>query len=108
MFDLRRANGSALASNSLAPFDGRFLLGGRVGKLLQLGRKFFGGERNAGVGRKLRDSRGKGIGSYHPGVAGVVLANGQVRFIDDGFDPKLLRALLTINGGEDVSEFSRD
>ena len=56
---------------------------------------------------RVNDPNGEGISSYHPGVAGVVFADGQIRFIDDGFDPNLLKALLTINGGEDVTKFAK-
>lgn len=54
---------------------------------------------------QINDPKGKGLGSYHSGLAGVVLGDGSVRSVGDGFDPKLLKALITINGGEDVSKF---
>ena len=54
---------------------------------------------------RVNDPNGKGISSCHPGVAGVVFANASVRFINDGIDPKLLKALITIAGGEDVSGY---
>lgn len=49
----------------------------------------------------------KGIGSYHPGMAGVCLADGHVQFFGDGFDPMILKSLTTISGGEDVSKFNK-
>jgi len=36
----------------------------------------------------------------------VCFADGHIEFVEDGLDPKLLKALLTINGGEDVSAFT--
>lgn len=54
---------------------------------------------------RVNDPNGKGLGSYHSGLAGVVLGYCSVRSVEDGFDPKLLKALMTINGGEDVSKF---
>jgi len=57
----------------------------------------------ASMSFKVNDPNGKGVGSYHRGVAGVAFVSGSVWFIRDDFDPKLLKALTTINGGEDVS-----
>jgi hypothetical protein len=55
---------------------------------------------------RINDPNGNGISSYHPGVAGAAFADGSIRFLADDLDPKLVKALLTINGGEDVSEFT--
>jgi hypothetical protein len=57
---------------------------------------------------RVNDPNGRGIGSYHPGGAFVKLADASGRFIADDFDPKLLKALITINGGEDGSGFFRN
>jgi len=57
---------------------------------------------------RISDPNGKGIGSYHPGIANVAFADGSVRSIRDDIDPKLLKSLITINGKEDVSEFFRN
>lgn len=54
---------------------------------------------------QINDPVGKGIGSYHSETANVGLADGAVRCISNGFDPTLVKALITINGGEDVSDF---
>jgi hypothetical protein len=53
----------------------------------------------------VNDPNGRGISSYHSGGAGVRLGDASGRFLENGIDPKLLKALITINGGEDVSEF---
>ena len=56
---------------------------------------------------RINDPNGKGISSDHPGWAGVAFADGSVRFLADDLDPKLVKALITINGGEDVSAFTK-
>jgi hypothetical protein len=43
--------------------------------------------------------------SEHPGLANALLADGVVKRIDEDIEPKLLRALMTIDGGEDVGNF---
>ena len=60
----------------------------------------------ASMSFRINDPDGKGISSDHPGVAYVVFADGHVGCLSDDMDPKLVKALLTINGGEDVSEFT--
>ncbi len=45
----------------------------------------------------------KGISSYHRGGAMVVFVDGHETFLTDDLDPNLVKALITINGGEDVS-----
>jgi prepilin-type processing-associated H-X9-DG protein len=57
---------------------------------------------------RINDPNGKGIGSYHPGIANAAFADGAVRPISNDIDPKLLKSLITINGTEDVSEFFRN
>ena len=61
-----------------------------------------------GMSFRINDPNGKGIGSYHPGIANVLFADGSVRSIRNDVDPKLLKSLITINGKEDVSEFFRN
>jgi prepilin-type processing-associated H-X9-DG protein len=42
--------------------------------------------------------------SYHNGGVNAVLMDGSVRFVTDGVDPKVWRAISTRNGGEVVSD----
>jgi len=51
------------------------------------------------------NSKGKTISSEHGGVVNVAFADGSARPIPNDIDPAMLRALFTIAGGEDVSEF---
>jgi prepilin-type processing-associated H-X9-DG protein len=44
-----------------------------------------------------------GISSYHSGMANVLFCDGTVRAIRSSVDEKLLRAMLTIDGGEPVN-----
>jgi hypothetical protein len=57
---------------------------------------------------RVNDPVSKGISSYHRGLAYIALCNGSICCICDDIDPKLLKALVTINGGEDVNEFFRN
>ena len=43
------------------------------------------------------------ISSLHPGGANVLYADGGVHFLYEYQDPEMLKAMLTIDGGEDVS-----
>jgi prepilin-type processing-associated H-X9-DG protein len=43
------------------------------------------------------------ISSYHPGGANVVFGDGRVSFLKEAITPRVLRALLTGNGGEIIS-----
>lgn len=55
---------------------------------------------------KINDPNGVGIRSLHPaGIANVLLGDGFVRSISEDIDPDLLKALITIDGGEPVNEF---
>ena len=49
--------------------------------------------------------------SYHPRVFNALLADGSVRGVEQDVDPNLLKAMTTIDGGEDVNphrvEFGR-
>ena len=44
------------------------------------------------------------ISSHHPGRANIVFANGSSRSISERIDPKVLRALLTADGGETIPD----
>jgi len=44
--------------------------------------------------------------SDHSGGVHVGFYDGSVRWIQNDFDPKLLQALTTIDGGEDMSIFN--
>jgi hypothetical protein len=55
---------------------------------------------------RINDPNRKGISSDHPGGAFAAFADGRVRFITDDLDPTLVKALTTINGGEDVSAYT--
>jgi hypothetical protein len=52
---------------------------------------------------RINDGSGRGLGS-RLGGARVVSADGAVRTLPDHFDPNMLRAMLTANGGEKVEE----
>ncbi len=54
---------------------------------------------------RINDPDRPSISSHHPGGAHVVFCDERVRFLKDDTDPEIVRALLTIAGGEDVSEF---
>jgi hypothetical protein len=61
-------------------------------------------KRPAGVnlkGTKPGDSAGW-LSSYHPAGTFVALADGSVRLVSASTDPKLLKKLVTINGGEKI------
>lgn len=45
------------------------------------------------------------ISSHHSGGAHIAMADGSVRFVNEKIDPKLLKALVTIDGGEPVGDF---
>ncbi len=49
-----------------------------------------------------------GVGSGHKGGAHVLLCDGSVLFLSDSTDPKFVRGLTTIGGGEDLEGFSED
>ena len=48
-----------------------------------------------------------GIYSFHPGGANVLFGDGTVRFLAEDSDPKTLTALLTRDGGENISAGQR-
>lgn len=52
------------------------------------------------------DSKGPGIRSHHPGVVNVTFCDGSIRSISQAIDPKLLKALMTIDGGEVIERFN--
>jgi len=45
------------------------------------------------------------ISSHHTGGAHIAMADGSVRFVNEKIDPKLLKALVTTDGGEHVGNF---
>ena len=45
------------------------------------------------------------MSSHHTGGAQAALADGSVRFISADTDPNILKALLTVDGKEEVGEF---
>ncbi len=47
-------------------------------------------------------NEGTGIGSEHPGGAFVVMCDTSVHFLDEAIDPTEIKAMSTIDGGEDV------
>jgi prepilin-type processing-associated H-X9-DG protein len=51
---------------------------------------------------KINDPEYFGIASRHLGGANVALADGSVRFLPDDTDPRMIEAMTTISGGEDV------
>ena len=55
---------------------------------------------------KINDNVRKGIRSQHHGVANAMFADGSVRRLSEDIDPKVLRGLTTIAGGEDISAVS--
>ena len=44
--------------------------------------------------------------SCHSNGVNVAIADGSVYWVDNNIDPKLLKALITIDGGEDVKAFN--
>ncbi len=57
---------------------------------------------------RINDRDREGISSRHPGMAHVLLCDGRVMVVGDSTDPQLIRGMITINGGEDVSEFFKE
>jgi hypothetical protein len=49
-----------------------------------------------------------GIGGVSVGGTNVFVGDGQVRFINNKIDPKLMEALTTINGGENLKDFEKN
>ncbi len=54
---------------------------------------------------RLNDPEQIGLRSDHSGGVQIGIGDGSVRWISNSIDPKLLEALITINGGEDMIEF---
>lgn len=52
---------------------------------------------------KINDKDRISVRSNHPHIVNISFADGSVRSVKDDIDPKLLKALITIDGGEDVS-----
>lgn len=60
---------------------------------------------NAGhVSRGINPKAGQGISSMHPGGVNILFADGSVDFVPDSFPAKVLQAMLTIAGGEKITE----
>jgi prepilin-type processing-associated H-X9-DG protein len=59
----------------------------------------------AEISFRINDPQRQGIGSPHRPGANVLFCDGGVRFVHEETDPKLLEAMTTIAGGEDVSQF---
>jgi prepilin-type processing-associated H-X9-DG protein len=57
------------------------------------------------INYRINDPAGEGISSCHPGGAAVLFCDGSVRFVKESTDPKTVKALTTIAGGEDISSF---
>jgi prepilin-type processing-associated H-X9-DG protein len=57
---------------------------------------------------KINDPDRVGVRSCHPVGANVLFADAHVTYIGGDIDEKILKALCTINGKEDVSKFFRD
>lgn len=53
----------------------------------------------------INPKSGQGISSPHSGGANVLMADGSVRFITDRLPAETIRALLTIQGNEQIGEF---
>ncbi len=51
------------------------------------------------------DSTGSGIRSYHAGVVMTTFCDGSAKGVSKDIDPKLLKALMTVNGGESIESF---
>lgn len=54
---------------------------------------------------KINDPNGTGFRSYHPGIVNVLMGDGSVSSVSEDIDPDLLKAVITIDGGERVNEF---
>lgn len=52
------------------------------------------------MGFKINNSKRQGISSYHAGGANVAFCDGAVQFLPDATNPELVKAMLTIDGGE--------
>jgi prepilin-type processing-associated H-X9-DG protein len=50
----------------------------------------------------INGSKRQGISSYHPHGANVAFCDGSVRLLKDSTNPQLVKAMLTIDGGETV------
>ena len=55
---------------------------------------------------KINDMNQIGLRSEHSGGLHVLFADGSARFLSESMDPEVYEAMITINGGEDASDFS--
>ena len=53
---------------------------------------------------KTNGVKGKEISSYHPPGANVAFCDGEVRLLKNSTNPQLVKAMVTINGGESTSQ----
>jgi hypothetical protein len=60
---------------------------------------------SANISFRINDPKKLGISSDHPGGAFACFASGSPRFIKNNVDPKIVKGLITMDGGEDVSGF---
>jgi hypothetical protein len=60
----------------------------------------------ANMSFRINDPNAKGISSDHPGGALAAFADTSIHFIGDDVDPKIVKALTTTNGGEDVRGYT--
>ena len=56
---------------------------------------------------KINDPNQIGLRSEHSGGLYVLFADGSARYFSDQIDTKVLKTLITIDGGEDMSEFRK-
>ncbi len=50
----------------------------------------------------INGSKRQGISSYHPGGVNAAFCDGSIRFLKDSTNPQLVKAMFTIDGGEQV------
>lgn len=51
---------------------------------------------------QINPPAGKGISSHHSGGANVFMADGSIRFLPNDLPAEVLRAMLTVSGGEAI------
>lgn len=56
---------------------------------------------------QINDNSRPSIRSVHPGLANVLLADGSVKTLSEKIDPAVVRAMITVADGEDVSSALR-
>jgi prepilin-type processing-associated H-X9-DG protein len=53
---------------------------------------------------KINGKKRPGISSQHSGGANVAMRDGSVRWLSDSIKPVMLKAMLTVDGGEKISD----